>query len=491
MRPVVIVAAGLVAFGLSGGAKAAEVSEQGARELKAQLGQVLSDDLVKSGFVTVKPATNIYEVTFDLAKFFDKISSADFAVTGFKPLTMLVGPLEGGLWSIEGKTSLDISMRSKLGHHPEATADYSLASLLYSGVFDPAISYLRSADVNAKDVRFSSNAGPQKTVGTAAGMTYKMAAIDSTQPHRVDFHATGNIPSLKETVSTANSPDTEVTADSLDFTADAVGVPVHEVRDLIRFLVKHVKAKRLSKTGSDHFEGLVRAALPLFSSLKEELTAANLTVSVGNSEKSLKANLGKLGYSFGMTGLTKASRLDFGMHAEELTITEGVVPAAFTALIPSVMDVQFAVPDLNFADAIDALLEADLSKEMPLSKEESERIGRMIFPGGTLVVEVPKFVAKSAAYDLDVMGKLTTDVRRSDRHSLQATILARDYDKTIAFVQNAAKADASLNQVSFGMMMAKGFAKTDPDGRQRWEVAVADDGSVTVNGQVMKKADAD
>ena len=39
--------------------------------------------------------------------------------------------------------------------------------------------------------------------------------------------------------------------------------------------------------------------------------------------------------------------------------------------------------------------------------------------------------------------------------------------------------------------MAKGFAKTDPDGRQRWEVAVADDGSVTVNGQVMKKADAD
>jgi hypothetical protein len=34
--------------------------------------------------------------------------------------------------------------------------------------------------------------------------------------------------------------------------------------------------------------------------------------------------------------------------------------------------------------------------------------------------------------------------------------------------------------------MAKGFAKTDPDGRQRWEIAADENGTVTVNGQVMK-----
>jgi hypothetical protein len=69
---------------------------------------------------------------------------------------------------------------------------------------------------------------------------------------------------------------------------------------------------------------------------------------------------------------------------------------------------------------------------------------------------------------------------------LQASILARDYDKTIAFIQNAAKTDAELNQVSFVMMMAKGFAKTDPDGRQRWDVSATDDGTFIVNGQVIK-----
>jgi hypothetical protein len=37
--------------------------------------------------------------------------------------------------------------------------------------------------------------------------------------------------------------------------------------------------------------------------------------------------------------------------------------------------------------------------------------------------------------------------------------------------------------------MAKGFAKTDPDGRQRWDISVAQNGSVTINGQVIKGAD--
>jgi hypothetical protein len=38
------------------------------------------------------------------------------------------------------------------------------------------------------------------------------------------------------------------------------------------------------------------------------------------------------------------------------------------------------------------------------------------------------------------------------------------------------------------MMMVKGFAKTDPDGRQRWDISVERDGSVNVNGQVLSGA---
>ena len=128
----VIVAAVLVALGLSVGSKAADVSEQGARELKAQLGQVLSDDLANSGFITVKPATNRYEVTYDLSKFFDKISSSNFSIAGLKPLMMFAAPMDKGLWSIDGDNSLEISAHSKLGDAPETDITYSLASLVYT-----------------------------------------------------------------------------------------------------------------------------------------------------------------------------------------------------------------------------------------------------------------------------------------------------------------------------------------------------------------------
>jgi hypothetical protein len=73
---------------------------------------------------------------------------------------------------------------------------------------------------------------------------------------------------------------------------------------------------------------------------------------------------------------------------------------------------------------------------------------------------------------------------------LNVSIVARDYDKTIAAVQELAKTNPELTQASLGLMMIKGFAKADPDGAQRWDVAVATDGSISVNGQQIKGPDA-
>ena len=85
---------------------------------------------------------------------------------------------------------------------------------------------------------------------------------------------------------------------------------------------------------------------------------------------------------------------------------------------------------------------------------------------------------------------LLLDTWNCPGYKVKALIVARDYDKTIAAVQELAKIDPDLTQVSFGLMMIKGFAKAGPDGAQRWDVAVASDGSVNVNGQQIKGPDA-
>src|ERR1700712_5694195 len=126
MRSSVLAVAAFFTVGLAVASQAADINEQGAKELRGVFTQYLSHDLADSGFITVKPAINRYEITYDLSKFFDKISSSNFSITGLKPLTMFAAPMDKGLWSIDGDNSFDISAHSKMGDAPPADINYSL-----------------------------------------------------------------------------------------------------------------------------------------------------------------------------------------------------------------------------------------------------------------------------------------------------------------------------------------------------------------------------
>lgn len=481
MRHRIIAALAVVMVASTGASQGGEISEQGARDLRGTLTHFLSRDLADSGFLTVKPISNRYEITYDLAKFFDKVSSSDFSIAGLKPLTMFAAPAAKGLWNIDGDNSFAISAHSKVGEGPPTDVQYALASLVYSGVFDPAISYLRSLDATARDFRLSSATGLEKVEASAAGLTYNLSTTDTARPGTVDVLSNGTMSDFYEKVAGPAAGNTEVKADTFDFNTKATGVPVKEIRDLLHFVLEHVKAKRLSKSGSDKFVRLVRAALPLFVSLDDTVTTNNLSVVTDRG----KVGLSKLTYSLKMDGLTKASSIGFGIRAENLKLESGAVPPGYEALVPDMAVVEVGIPDMNLAAAADLLLQADFSTQNGFSSGNGKRVEQAIFPNDRLTVDFPKISAVSAVYDLDVSGKLVSNLQQTDRYAVQLSVLARDYDKTIAFVQNAAKTDPELNQISFVMMMAKGFAKTDPDGRQRWDLAVAEDGTFSVNGQVM------
>ncbi|MBB4565969.1 hypothetical protein [Rhizobium leucaenae] len=115
-----------------------------------------------------------------------------------------------------------------------------------------------------------------------------------------------------------------------------------------------------------------------------------------------------------------------------------------------------------------------------------DKLQQAMFPDGTMTINFPKISAVSGLYDIEASGSMRGWLNEKDRVSMKMTVFARDLDKTIAAVQDAAKTEPDLSQLSFGLMMAKGFAKTDPDGRARWDVSIADDESVTINGQAIK-----
>jgi hypothetical protein len=481
MRSNAVAAAVIFAAVLGGTSQAAEIGEHGAKELRGALTQFLPRDLANGGFVTVTPAGNRYEVGYDLSKFFDKISSANFAISGLKPFSMFAEPMEKGLWKIDGDNAFDISINSSAGKTGGSTLNYSMASLVYTGVFDPAISYMRSMEVTGKGMKMLSVVGQETTEATNDDINYKVNTVDGAKPGQVDVQVTSATSGFSENIITAGAPAVGFKSDSMNFDAKATGIPINDLRKLIRFVFEHVKAKELSKSGSDKFKTLVRNAMPLFDEFNETAGMNNLSVTTpfGN------AGLTKLGLSIKMNGITKASNIGIGLSAEGLKLDPGMIPATYEALVPDAAVFEVGVPDINFADAMNILLQTDFSKSGPAAKLD-EKLGKAILPSGLLTIDFPKVSATSGVYDVELSGTMTGDVTKKDSYSMKATVLARDYDKTIAFIQNAAKTDPDLNQVSFGMMMAKGFAKTDPDGRQRWDVEIADDETVTVNGQVIK-----
>jgi hypothetical protein len=155
--------------------------------------------------------------------------------------------------------------------------------------------------------------------------------------------------------------------------------------------------------------------------------------------------------------------------------------------MPTSFELQLAMPNLDFATFGEALMAMDFNDKAP--ETSGEEMSKKLFRDGRLAVEFPKVSAKSDVYDLDMTGKIEGRVDTEKDYSMEATILARDLDKTIAAVQELAKTDPDLNQVSFGIMMVKGFAKTDADGRSRWDISVGRDGAIAVNGQVVKGPD--
>jgi hypothetical protein len=462
----------------AGTGQAAEISDQGAGDIHNALTHSLSRDLARSGFVTVKPAGDHYELTYNFDRFFDKLNSSVLAITGFKPTTIELTPQTGGGWNAKGDGPFAVSL-----HTPTMDAAYTIASNSFNGVFDPKVGIFRSLNATQGGLRLSGMG-----TGALAGHGVE-AAIDSgsftgtatagSTPGKINLQSQTTMKGFRETIKEPNRPDGRVLADSVDSNANVTDVSVKEIQALARFVIVHFKAKNLSMSGRQKFAELIREALPVFGRMDQTFVFHNMTIETPGGTIGLKA----LQYDIGLSGLSRASDLKFGVRLDH--VAAAAAPPAYQAFLPDVVDVQLAAADINLDQAVGSAT-AFLTEKS--GRRPGDAVIKALFPDGKASLNIAKADLVSGIYDIEASGVVNAQLGKKPLGlSMQATILARDIDKTIAAVQVAAKSDPKLNQLSFMLMAAKGFAKTDPDGRLRWEVAMDENRTVTVNGQIIKR----
>ena len=486
MRHRLITATSVIVLALAAGTQAAEITQDGANAIRDNLNHLLPKDMAKSEPVTVTPAGSRYEIVYDFAKLLAKIKKQDFEINGLTPFKMFATPEDGGLWNLEGNNNLNVTGHFTGPDKKRSNFTYAIAEMAFNSVFDPAISYFRSGDFTAKDIKFSSSTETEMVNASFGDMTYKLSSADSTMAGRLDFAANGKFSTFAEQVSGKEMPPIQISADSLDFDAKVNGIAAKDLKEMVLFVLDHADEKQLSKESETKLKAMLGNAFPLLTSLEETIKLNNLAVTSVAGNGGAKS----FGYHFTIDGPSSATRIGVAMDAADVTLDSALVPAAYTTLLPQALDIQFGVPDMNFAAFGEEFMKLDLTKASGDSEKAGQQAAEKLFPNGMLKVDFPKISAKSSVYDIEMSGELEGRVDTKKDYKLNASIVARDYDKTIAAMQELAKTNPDLNQASFGLMMIKGFAKADPDGAQRWDVAVASDGSVTVNGQQIKGPDA-
>jgi hypothetical protein len=469
------------------------VDERGAARLTDDLARYFSRPAFDKGVLNVFATRDSYRLTIDLHALLELLPKQDNIQLDFPNYEMRLTPRDHGTWRVEGEPDFGGSFTV---HDPSVRQDMtvSLSGLAFDGVYDPALAYFSSATTSQSRMTITSSDPKQHveaTTGTAIGVVSAVAAPSGG----VDLAVRQTITDFVETVDVKNPKaganlaggKIPVTFRSPNLVVEMTGKGVRSrsFLDLWAFIVANPSDEML-KARQAEFKSLLRAALPVWQRIDGSYRFKDIAV------ETPMANFGasEIGISVGMDGVSSSGTVDYGISASKLNIPASIVPAWAAPLLPTDVDLHFGGADIALdgvaGKAIDAL---DLSRDPPIPAEAQNAI-RAEFMAHLPKVVMQRSVVKNGDISVSMEGEMSWPTGRSDKPDAVMTIAVKGYDKITAVLQEAAKSEPEANQAFTGALMAKGFAKTLPDGSLEWKVGVKPDGSVSINGVTIKGPDA-
>lgn len=458
--------------------QAADISHQGAQELEQKFTAYLPETLAKAGLIKVRPGTTDYELTFDPTVLLKDVDPKTLSISGLKPWISLIRPMEDGLWHFSQSTDLDIKGQFTAENEKTDFA-YKIDAMRAEGLVDPDLLYFKSAEMSA-DGLFMTSTSPQQSIEARFGAMTSTMNSTRTTPDTVDMRSNTVMNGFTETIIDPTKMKVDISADSV--TADVAfnGLAYRPLQDLVFFVLDNAKKEKLLATEQVRLKSLVRSNLPMFENLLESIEVANLKVGTPSGTYGAET----LRYTIDTNGLKDNAKAGFGITIDKPSLPPGLVPDAFASALPETVTTRISLENLNLASGITYLIDhANFDAEKPLTDEQTAEAGRILMPGGAMTIRYDEVSARSAVYDFSLSGTTTVYPAQPDRQNTDITLYAKDFDKTVSYLQKNAATVPEFGQAAFMLLMVKGFAKQTPDGRQMWNIAVDENKKVKINGQ--------
>ncbi|MER9892975.1 hypothetical protein NKJ40_12920 [Mesorhizobium sp. M0119] len=460
------------------------VDRQGAKQLSDDLAHYIGKKPFDIGFVKISVEGDAYKIAFDFKPVTDLLAKQQSFKLDSTPYFVLAKPRKDGQWDV----SVDVSPKGSVdfvGPEGPQHIDFSISNNKFTGIYDPDLAAFVNASGSTSGVTMGVKSPLQNVEASADGGAGSLSATKSANGG-IDFAYSQTMTGFAETVR-LDDPKSglkfsyNVKSPHAAVDATGKGMRTKPLLDLLAFAVANEDEAKL-KANQAEFKSRLLAALPLWERIDGTYSFKDFVV------ETQLGNFGatQLSTAVGMDGILQNGQIAYAIKATGLTLPQQMLPSWGVALLPTDIDLNFGGANIDLDSMAKKTIETlDFSKDPPLPADFGDQIS------ADFLAKSPKAILghstiKNGNIEIVMEGEMTFPGKKP---RADVTIDITGYDKIVETLQTAAKTDPQAAQYFTGVLAIKGFGKALPDGRLEWVVNAKADGSVTVNGAMLKPAD--
>jgi hypothetical protein len=482
LRRVVAISA-LCAFPAAAMAGDVAPTPDGAQKLTEVLSRY-----VGRGALSVAVEGDHYTASLDLAKLLAPIGAQGVSVDAAPAKVNLVEQSDGA-WRVARGGYMPMTFNVK-----EGAVSIQVDGYKFDGLFDPALSGFRTAetkmdkaDIQVRAPEFDETLTFAPGQATVAGSAAAGGGYTGTVKENVGQMTVLVTPKTPEKTDggQASSPASPVSIKlgGLSYEVSLDNMRLRELLDLWAFFVAHPSRAALA-TDEAALKAKLRALLPLVDKLNETFSAQNIEIDTPKGA----VKLGDVKGRFGADKFPSSGDMEVHVAAAGISPPPGVIPAPFSGLVPTSIDVNVKYGGYDYAAAAEeAIDDMHLAGEGPiLSDADRAKIPVKMMGGGPLHFTILPSRIVAPQLDVSLEGDLQVT---GSRPVGKMTVTARNFDNTVSAIKGAGPQVATPQLVA-GLALAKGLGKTEADGSLTWVAEYGADGAIKVNGLALGKAPA-
>jgi Uncharacterized protein conserved in bacteria (DUF2125) len=470
---------------LASPALAQTVDAAGAQRLTDDLARYVSKGAFDHHIVSVELHGDAYRIAIDFKALSALVAPMDHgAKIDLAPLAVLAKPRADGTWDVTSD-SLPTGSMEVDGPQGHQFVQWSIEGGTFTGLFDPALAAFRSMSGSQTGMTMSTKEAKQEVHATIGPGTFTLTGTPSAVGG-IDFtlsEAFTNFTEIVQAKDESTGADFPMTLKAANLSVNGAGQGYRSraLLDLIAFGIANADEAKM-KANQAALKDQLRAVLPGWNHLDMSYSFGDFSVEtpMGNF------GAGKLGAGVGMDGAVQNGTIKYNMSATGISAPVQLLPPWSQRLVPTEFDFNVSGVGFNLDSMAHKLIDnLDLNREPPIPQEVSDQIAAEFMANPPKLV-ISKSTVKNSDTEVTAEGEMTFP---SGKPQANVAFEVAGYDKVVDAVKQAATSQPDMTQVLAVALAAKGFAKTQPDGRLRWELMVKDDGSVSVNGVTLKGPD--